>query len=88
MCDHCVGRFDHQYASFVGGSVLGVSSYGCVCCCEVAVSSGENQLCGMSGSSLVLLFGGCEVWFNGCVGEKNYKYFLMYLLVRQGSVCV
>ncbi|RMX66132.1 hypothetical protein DD238_003433 [Peronospora effusa] len=21
------------------------------------------------------------IWFNGCVGEKNYKYFLVYLLV-------
>ncbi|OWY99767.1 Palmitoyltransferase [Phytophthora megakarya] len=24
----------------------------------------------------------CEVWFNGCVGEKNYKYFMLYLLVQ------
>ncbi|RLN71629.1 hypothetical protein BBJ29_002594 [Phytophthora kernoviae] len=23
------------------------------------------------------------VWFNGCVGEKNYKYFLAYLLSNQ-----
>ena len=22
-----------------------------------------------------------KVWFNGCVGEKNYKYFLLYLVV-------
>ncbi|KAG3165905.1 hypothetical protein PI126_g4425 [Phytophthora idaei] len=26
-------------------------------------------------------------WFNGCVGEKNYKYFLAYLLV-QLAVCL
>ncbi|KAE9000950.1 hypothetical protein PF005_g15087 [Phytophthora fragariae] len=24
----------------------------------------------------------CWLWFNGCVGEKNYKYFLAYLLVQ------
>ena len=24
-----------------------------------------------------------KVWFNGCVGEKNYKYFLLYLVVSQ-----
>uniref|UniRef100_H3GES7 Palmitoyltransferase n=1 Tax=Phytophthora ramorum TaxID=164328 RepID=H3GES7_PHYRM len=27
------------------------------------------------------------IWFNGCVGEKNYKYFLAYLLV-QLAVCL
>ncbi|KAK1941230.1 putative protein S-acyltransferase 17 [Phytophthora citrophthora] len=27
------------------------------------------------------------IWFNGCVGEKNYKYFLAYLLV-QFAVCL
>ncbi|KAL4128888.1 hypothetical protein PRIC2_007868 [Phytophthora ramorum] len=27
------------------------------------------------------------LWFNGCVGEKNYKYFLAYLLV-QLAVCL
>ncbi|KAF4323955.1 hypothetical protein BBO99_00002365 [Phytophthora kernoviae] len=27
------------------------------------------------------------VWFNGCVGEKNYKYFLAYLLA-QLAVCL
>lgn len=29
-------------------------------------------------------FGVGKVWFNGCVGANNYRFFLMFLVVRLG----